>query len=105
MRASFHFRLQPKHSTISTRSFPSSSNCGSPLAMMARTRATSERSLVVTVTLYTFEDEYGEPDTFITDDPKEAKARGEQYAMAVYANEYEYADRELVWDFTEEVAV
>ena len=53
------------------------------------------------IILYTFEDADGEEDTFQTSDAQEAERRGREHNLAVYANEYEYADRDLVWDFTE----
>jgi hypothetical protein len=54
-----------------------------------------------TITVYTFEDSAGE-DTFTTQNPTEAKDRGQRYGMRVIANEYEYSDSEVVWDFTED---
>jgi len=56
---------------------------------------------MATVTLYTFEDRDGdEGSTFSTFSATEAKDHGERYALRVIANEYEYSDREVAWDFT-----
>ncbi len=51
------------------------------------------------VTLYTFEDADGTPDTFSTFNAREAKDRGSRYRMRVIANTYEFADSETAWDF------
>lgn len=54
------------------------------------------------IILYTFEDADGTEDTFQTSDAQEAERHGQENSLAVYANEYEYADRDLMWDFTGE---
>lgn len=55
---------------------------------------------MATITLYTFEDADGTEDTFTTYDATVARERGEKYDMKVIANEYEWSDSEVVWDFT-----
>lgn len=54
----------------------------------------------MTLTLYTFEDEFGTQDTFTTMDAAEARERARQYGMRLIANEFEYSDREVVEDNT-----
>ncbi len=56
------------------------------------------------VEVYTFEDADGAPDSYTTYDPQEAKERAEKYGLKVIALSFEYADSELVWDFTAETA-
>ncbi len=60
---------------------------------------------MATVTLYTFEDENGTEDSFSTFDGREARDRGQQYGMCVIANEYEWSDSEVAWDFAGRVFV
>ena len=53
-----------------------------------------------TVTLYTFENDNGSEDTYTTFNPRDAEDRGRRCSMRVIANEYEYSDHEIAWDFT-----
>lgn len=53
-----------------------------------------------TVTVYTFEDADGTEDTYTTQSAIEAKDRGQRERMRVIANEYEWTDSEMAWDFT-----
>jgi len=53
----------------------------------------------MTITVYTFEDANGE-DSFSTQDAREAKEYGARYGYRVLANEYEWADSDVAWDFT-----
>lgn len=55
----------------------------------------------MSITVYTFEDKEGPGgDSFTTTDPDEARRRGQRYGMRVIANEYEWADQEVAWDYT-----
>jgi hypothetical protein len=51
------------------------------------------------ITVYTFEDSEGGEDTFTTQKAIEAKDRGQRYGMRVIANDYEWTDSEVAWDF------
>lgn len=53
-----------------------------------------------TVTVYGFEDAEGTPDSFTTFDAIAARERAQQYRLKLIAYEYEYADSELIEDFT-----
>lgn len=53
-----------------------------------------------TVTLYTFDDGEGQEDTFTTFNPKEAEDRARSQNLRCFANEYEYSDRDVAWDFS-----
>jgi hypothetical protein len=57
---------------------------------------------MATITVYAFENEDGQEDTFTTTDPNEAKERGQRYSMRVIGHEYEWSDSETAWDFTGE---
>lgn len=52
--------------------------------------------------VYTFENADGVSDNYSTQNPTEARERGERYGLRVIANIYEWADSEMVWDFTNE---
>jgi hypothetical protein len=52
------------------------------------------------ITVYTFEWRDGHVDSFTTQDPVKARERGEQYGFKVIANDFEFTDSELAWDFT-----
>ena len=54
------------------------------------------------VTLYTFEDEGGSEDGYMTFSAHEARERAHSQGLRCFANEYEYSDREVAWDFTPE---
>lgn len=53
------------------------------------------------ITVYTFENEQGVEQTFTTQNPIEAREHGKLYGFKVIANEFEFADSDLAWDFTE----
>ena len=53
----------------------------------------------MTITVYTFEDTEGAESTFITQNAAEAREHAREYDLLCYANEFEFADRELAWDF------
>lgn len=53
-----------------------------------------------TVTVYSFEDENGEPDDYTTQDYHEAYERAVCYGLKIIANTYEWSDSEVVDDFT-----
>ena len=50
------------------------------------------------ITVYTFEDERGREQGFMTQDWVEAKAYALEYQLLVIANEYEFSDSEPVLD-------
>lgn len=52
----------------------------------------------MSITVYTFEGETY--DDYSTQDPEEARERGQRYGMKVIANEYEFSDSEVAWDFS-----
>jgi len=52
------------------------------------------------VTVYAFASRDECLDSYTTTDPVEARQRAEQYGLRVIAHEFEWADSELVWDFT-----
>jgi hypothetical protein len=56
----------------------------------------------MTITVYTFEDADGNPfnETWSTQDHVEAREYGQLHGLRVIANEYEFVDRDLAWDFT-----
>ena len=55
---------------------------------------------MATVTLYAFEDDDGAEQTFSTFNAVEAKDTARMNAWRCLANEYEWSDSEVVWDFT-----
>lgn len=52
------------------------------------------------ITVYTFEDENGSPDTYTTQDYQEARERAQRYHMRLISNTYEWADSELIADYS-----
>lgn len=58
-----------------------------------------------TITLYTFEDAAGAPDSYSTQDYAEARDRAKRYSLRLIANDYEWADSELLEDYTPGSAV
>lgn len=52
------------------------------------------------ITVYTFEDADGAEDTYTTQDPTEARERGQRYGLRVLANVYEWTEAPVAWDFT-----
>ena len=56
----------------------------------------------MTVTIYTFESADGREDTYTTSDCTRAKCHAECQSLRCFANEFEYSDRELAWDFTKQ---
>ena len=52
--------------------------------------------------VYTFEEADGTESTWSTQDPREAQDHGRKHGLAVIANEYEWADSEIAWDFRPE---
>lgn len=55
----------------------------------------------MSVTVYTFEDADGTEDSYTTTNAHEAQARGATYGLRVIAHQYEWADSEVAWDFTD----
>lgn len=55
---------------------------------------------MASIELYTFENASGVEDSFTTHNPKEAEERAIKYGLRVIAQIYEWADSEVVWDFT-----
>jgi hypothetical protein len=55
---------------------------------------------MATITVYTFEDEQGAEQVFTTQNPIEAREHGKLYGYKVMANEFEFSDSEVAWDFT-----
>ena len=53
------------------------------------------------ISLYTFEDSTGTPDTYHTYNVFEAEERARKYQQRVIANEYEWTDSEVIFDFTD----
>jgi hypothetical protein len=54
----------------------------------------------MTITVYRFEDANGAEQMWTTQNPQEAKDYAEKYGYRCFAVEFEYADEEVVWDFT-----
>lgn len=54
---------------------------------------------MATVTLYTFEDENGCEQTYTTFSPRDAEETAKGNGWLCIANEYEYSDREVAWDY------
>jgi len=54
---------------------------------------------MATVDLYTFEDADGCEQTFTTFSAREAKETADHNGWLCFANEYEYSDRDVAWDF------
>ncbi len=77
-----------------------SGDCGCPVAGYVSVAVIVRVQGCSTVTLYTFEGADGTPDTYQTFSAPEAKERGEKYRLRVVANEYEWQDAEVAWDFT-----
>lgn len=55
----------------------------------------------MTITVYSFEDKNGLDMGWTTQDYREAKQHAQEFRLRVIANEFEFADSELVDDFTE----
>jgi hypothetical protein len=53
-----------------------------------------------TVEVYAFENAEGEEQTFTTTDAREAQDTARENGWRVIAHTYEWADSEVVWDFT-----
>lgn len=54
----------------------------------------------MTITVYSFEDADGEVGSFTTLDAVKARDRALQHHLRVIANDYEWSDSEVVWDYT-----
>ena len=52
------------------------------------------------ITVYTFEDASGVEQTYTTTNAAEAREHGQRYSLRVIANEHEFSDSEVAWDFT-----
>ncbi len=57
-----------------------------------------------TITVYTFDDgNDGGEDCYQTQNPREAEEYALRYGKRCWANEYEYTDREVAWNYSQEV--
>jgi hypothetical protein len=55
--------------------------------------------MTASVELYTFEDEDGTETGYSTFSAQEAKEHGRKYHLRVIANDYEWQDSEVAWDY------
>lgn len=55
----------------------------------------------MTIDVYCFEDECGEPDTFMTLNINEAREYAKKHGLRLMAREFEYSDSETIEDYTE----
>jgi len=56
------------------------------------------------ITVYTFETADGAPMAYSMTDAAEAREHGRKFNLRVIANEYEFADSEVAWDYTGETS-
>jgi hypothetical protein len=52
------------------------------------------------IEVYTFEDEHGKQDTFMTFDAHEAREYARKYSLKWLANAYQWVESEVVQDYT-----
>ena len=55
---------------------------------------------MATITLYTFEDVDGTESTYTESDVDKAQMHARDFDLRVIANEYEWADSQVIFDFT-----